>query len=94
MCERSLYWSKDSKSGRTLENAPLFTEGTYLYTVSTQKHTPAQDADHPENTLALVIESYNKKFEFVEAVTLMQEQDGEKQDEIFAYEKNNPELMR
>jgi hypothetical protein len=24
----------------------------------------------------------------------MQEQEGEKQDEIFAYEKNNPELMR
>jgi hypothetical protein len=33
--ERSLYWSKDSKSGRTLENAPMFTEGTYIYTVST-----------------------------------------------------------
>jgi hypothetical protein len=60
---RSLLWHKDSKSGRTLEIAPLFTDGELVYTISFQKQLVS---DKPP---MLVLESYdpNKNFDFVKA---------------------------
>jgi len=66
-----LSWSKDAKSGRTLEQAPLFSDGTYVYTVSLQKYTHPEGAS-TELDNALVVEKYDPQsnFEFVSHIML------------------------
>lgn len=58
---RSLLWHKDTKSGRILEIAPMFTDDIFVYTVAYQKQIAA---DKPK---MVVIETYdpNNDFSFV-----------------------------
>jgi hypothetical protein len=57
---RSLLWHKDTKSGRTLEITPMFTDGAFVYCVAFQKQ---QLADR--NIPMLVVEVYDAKQDFV-----------------------------
>ena len=89
---RTLGWSKDAKSGRTLEEAPLFTEGVHVYTISLQKITA--ESVKKEDFPALVVEQYIGEFQFVSAVTLKVEATSEGLDQLFGIEGNKPEIIR
>lgn len=92
---RSLLWNKDSKTGRTLEFTPIFTEGTYLYAVATQKNMqPDQSEEEKKKNQipSIVIECYDPKndFSFVKSTTLYKN----KELETFVENENKVDFIR
>ena len=70
----NLNWMKeaDPVTGRLITSAPIFTDGTYLYTVSRKHPVGLSEIPSTNDHVALVIEKYCPiKWRHIESVTLM-----------------------